>query len=344
MEVTVPVWDEPPVTVRQPRGDGVPTGPIVARCASTRSCVMILGLAGLGIVLPAQGGVLEVVSVLVQVGIVALFFLYGARLSTAEVVHGLSAWRVHAVIVASTFVVFPLMGLALTPLAPGVISQQLLAALVFVCLVPSTVQSSVAFTSIAGGDRAIAVVAASTSSLLGVFLTPLLVGLMLGGDVTVDAERRAAHRRAAAACRSSPGRSRGAGCDRGSCATTEGLRRFDRSTVLLVVYAGFSRGTNADVWSVLDWGDGLVVGAVCVGLLAVSSLVCWVAGRRFDRGAGVAIYFCGTNKSLAAGLPMASVLFSATTFPLMILPLMVYHQLQLIVGSAHRHQTVGARS
>ncbi|MBD1269398.1 bile acid:sodium symporter [Aeromicrobium tamlense] len=293
---------------------------------------MILGLAGLGIVLPAQGEVLEVVNVLVQVGIVALFFLYGARLSTAEVVHGLTAWRVHVLIVAVTFVVFPLLGLALSPLAPSVISQQLLTALVFLCLVPSTVQSSVAFTSIAGGDRAIAVVAASTSSLLGVFLTPLLVALLLGGDVTVDAEAilrivgllllpflagQVARRWLR------PWLVR----------HDVGLRRFDRSTVLLVVYAGFSRGTNADVWDVLDWGDGAVVAGVCAGLLAVSSLVCWLAGRRFGRGAQVAIYFCGTNKSLAAGLPMASVLFSATTFPLMILPLMVYHQLQLVVGS-----------
>lgn len=294
--------------------------------------VMILGLAGLGIVLPAQGEVLEVVNVLVQVGIVALFFLYGARLSTAEVVHGLTAWRVHVVIVAVTFVLFPLMGLALSPLAPSVISQQLLTALVFLCLVPSTVQSSVAFTSIAGGDRAIAVVAASTSSLLGVFLTPLLVALLLGGDVTVDAEAIArivgllllpflAGQVARRWLRPWLVRH------------DVGLRRFDRSTVLLVVYAGFSRGTNADVWDVLDWGDGAVVAGVCAGLLAVSSLVCWLAGRRFGRGAQVAIYFCGTNKSLAAGLPMASVLFSATTFPLMILPLMVYHQLQLVVGS-----------
>ncbi|MCD9154053.1 bile acid:sodium symporter family protein [Aeromicrobium duanguangcaii] len=294
--------------------------------------VMILGLAGLGIVLPAQGTVLEVVSVLVQVGIVALFFLYGARLSTGEVVHGLKVWRVHAVIVVSTFVLFPLLGLALSPLAPALVSQQLLAALVFVCLVPSTVQSSVAFTSIAGGDRAIAVVAASVSSLLGVFLTPLLVALMLGGDVHVDA-RAVLRIIGLLLLPFLAGQVARRWLRPWLLRHDVGLRRFDRSTVLLVVYAGFSRGTNADVWQVLDWTDGLVVAAVCVALLAVSSAVCWFAGRRFGRGAQVAVYFCGTNKSLAAGLPMASVLFSAATFPLMILPLMVYHQLQLIVGS-----------
>jgi len=112
-----------------------------------------------------------------------------------------------------------------------------------------------------------------------------------------------------------------------------GLRRFDRTTVLLVVYAGFSRGTNAGVWSQLRWTDAVIVTIVVVALLAVSSALCLLAGRPFDRGARVAIYFCGTNKSLAAGLPMASVLFTASTFPLMILPLMLYHQLQLVVGS-----------
>lgn len=293
---------------------------------------MILGLAGLGIVLPAQGTVLAVVGVLVQVGIVALFFLYGARLSTAEAVHGLTAWRPHVLIVSVTFALFPLVGLMLHPLSPALISHELLMALLFLCVVPSAVQSSVAFTSIAGGDRAIAVVAASLSSLLGVFLTPLLVSLMLGANAQIDAGTVARivglllvpflvgqlSRRWL----------------RGWLGDHEvALRRFDRSTVLLVVYAGFSRGTNADVWHVLDWTDALVVGSVCAGLLAIASAVCWAAGRGFGRAARIAIYFCGTNKSLAAGLPMASVLFSPETFPLMILPLMLYHQLQLIVST-----------
>lgn len=294
--------------------------------------LMMLALATLGIVLPAQGDVMTVVAIAVQVGIVLLFFLYGARLSTAEVWNGLKVWRVHLVIIASTFVVFPLMGLALTPLEPTVIGSSLMAALLFLCAVPSTVQSSVAFTSIAGGDRAIAVVAASISSLLGVFLTPLLVAVMIGGRADVDASAvlriigllllpflvgQVARR----------------WLRPWLVSHDVGLRRFDRTTVLLVVYAGFSRGTNAGVWSDLGWTDAVVVAVVVVGLLAASSAICLLAGRPFDRGARVAIYFCGTNKSLAAGLPMASVLFSAATFPLMILPLMFYHQLQLVVGS-----------
>ena len=294
--------------------------------------VAILGLAGLGIVLPAQGDALAVVSVLVQAGIVALFFLYGARLSTAEVVHGLTAWRTHLVIIGATFALFPLLGLALTPLAPDLISEQLLSALLFLCVVPSTVQSAVAFTSIAGGDRAIAVVAASTSSLLGVVLTPLLVSVMLSADAQIDASaivRIVGLLLLPFLAGQVARRWIGGWMD----SHERGLRRFDRSTVLLVVYAGFSRGTNADVWDVLDWTDAVVVAAVCVGLLLIASLVCWAAGRPFGRGPAIAIYFCGTNKSLAAGLPMASVLFSAETFPLMILPLMLYHQLQLIVGS-----------
>ncbi len=294
--------------------------------------VMMLALAGLGIVLPAQGTAMEIVNLLVHMGIVALFFLYGARLSTAQVWDGLKVWKVHVLIVASTFVLFPLAGLALSPLAPGVVSDQLLAAMVFVTLVPSTVQSSVAFTGIAGGNSAIAVVAASVSSLLGVFLTPLLVASMLGGN---------AHADGSAVVRIFGllllpflvGQGARRWLRPWLVRHDTGLRRFDRSTVLLVVYAGFSRGTNADVWHLLRWTDGLVVVAVCAGLLAAASGWCWLLARPFDRGARIAMYFCGTNKSLAAGLPMASVLFTATTFPLMILPLMLYHQLQLIVGS-----------
>lgn len=294
--------------------------------------VMILALAGLGVVAPAHGAALPVVTTLVQVGIFALFFLYGARLSTHEVWNGVRVWRVHLVIVSATFVLFPLLGLATTPLAPSVVSQELVAALLFLCVVPSTVQSSVAFTSIAGGDRAVAVVAASLSSLLGVFLTPLLVGLLLGANAHVDAS---------AVLRIFGllllpfvlGQLSRRWLRPWLVRHDRGLRRFDRSTVLLVVYSGFSQGTNADLWSALRWTDALVVAGVCVALLAVASVVCWAAGRGFDRGARIAVYFCGTNKSLAAGLPMASVLFTATTFPLMILPLMFYHQLQLLVGS-----------
>ncbi|HPU13798.1 MAG TPA: bile acid:sodium symporter family protein [Aeromicrobium sp.] len=294
--------------------------------------VLLLSFAGMGIVLPAQGTASEVVGVLVQIGIAMLFFLYGARLSTAEVRNGATAWRAHLLIVSITFGLFPLLGLSLHLFSPAAISPALLAALLFLCTVPSTVQSSVAFTGIAGGDGAVAVVAASLSSLLGVFLTPLLVAALIGSHaaITATAIGRIVLLLLLPFALGQLSRRWLAGWVNDHRST---LLRFDRSTVLLVVYAGFSKGTNAGVWSQLRWLDAAVVIVSVAALLAISSAYCLLASKRFDRGTQIAIYFCGTNKSLAAGLPIASVLFSASTFPLMILPLMLYHQLQLIVGS-----------
>ena len=140
--------------------------------------------------------------------------------------------------------------------------------------------------------------ARTRSSLLGVFLTPLLVGLLLGANAHVDAS---------AVLRIFGllllpfvlGQLSRRWLRPWLVRHDRGLRRFDRSTVLLVVYSGFSQGTNADLWSGLRWTDALVVAGVCVALLAVASVVCWAAGRGFDRGARIAVYFCGTNKLLA---------------------------------------------
>ncbi len=294
--------------------------------------ILLLAVAGTGIVLPADGSVAEVVAIAVQVGIALLFFLYGARLSTRQVKRGAASWRAHLTIVSLTFLAFPLLGLALSAFSPWLISNQLMAALLFLCAVPSTVQSSVALTGIAGGDGAVAVVAASLSSLLGVFLTPLLVAALIGShvEVTTTAILRIVSLLLVPFALGQLSRRWLRGPVKRHAVA---LARFDRSTVLLVVYAGFSQGTNSGVWLQLRWIDAAIVAVTVPLLLTASSLLCVLVGRKFDRATAIAIYFCGTNKSLAAGLPIASVLFSASVFPVMILPLMLYHQLQLIVGS-----------
>lgn len=294
----------------------------------------LVATAALASVLPAAGDALATLQVTAKIAIALLFFLYGARLSTSEAISGLKHWRLHTSILTTTFVVFPLLGLLTHLLVPSILTESLYAGVLLLCLVPSTVQSSVAFTSIARGNVAGAVVSASMSNLLGVFLTPLLVAsLMRGtGDVHVDGSsivkivlqlfvpfvagqlarpvigiwvRRHA----------SP------------------LRVVDRGSILLVVYVAFSEGVNAHVWSTLDTAAIIGLVAVCVVLLAF--VMGWTAltGRllRFGRGDRIALLFCGSKKSLASGLPMATVLFPAHQVALIVLPLMLFHQLQLIV-------------
>ena len=141
--------------------------------------VALLSTVALASVLPARGVVEDVLDQLIVVAIGFLFFLYGARLSTETMVAGMRHWRLHLLVLALTFVLFPLFGLALRLLPDGVLDGELAAGVLFLCLLPSTVQSSIAFTSVARGNVAAAICTASLSNVLGVLLTPLLVALLL---------------------------------------------------------------------------------------------------------------------------------------------------------------------
>src|SRR6202158_2428647 len=123
-------------------------------------------------------------AVATKVAIALLFALYGARLSPTQAWHGLRHWRLHLLVLAATFVAFPLLGLAARVLVPTILTPDLYTGLLFLCLVPSTVQASIRFTSLAHGNVPAAIVSASLSNMLGVVLTPLLVVVLMhtGGD------------------------------------------------------------------------------------------------------------------------------------------------------------------
>ncbi|NMB22894.1 MAG: bile acid:sodium symporter, partial [Corynebacterium sp.] len=128
--------------------------------------VLIILAVIIAIIVPARGTFAEWFDVAVKIAIALLFFLYGARLSTQEALNGLKHWRLHLTILAITFVIFPVIGVGLEPLL-FFISEDLYMGILFLTLVPSTVQSSVAFTSIAKGNIAGSIVAASLSNLAG---------------------------------------------------------------------------------------------------------------------------------------------------------------------------------
>lgn len=132
----------------------------------------LLAAVGLAALLPARGPAATAADLASTSAVALLFFLYGARLSTREALDGLRHWRLHLTVLACTFVLFPLLGLAARGLVPGLLTAPLYDGLLFLCLVPSTVQSSIAFTSIARGNVPAAICAGSFSSLAGIVLTP----------------------------------------------------------------------------------------------------------------------------------------------------------------------------
>ena len=140
--------------------------------------VALLLTVVLASVLPAQGSFAKAMDLVANAGIVLLFFLHGAKLSREAILAGAGHWRLHLTVLAATFVLFPLLGLGIAALPglPAVVATGML----FLTLLPSTVQSSIAFTSIARGNVAAAVCSASFSNFLGIFLTPLLVAVLMG--------------------------------------------------------------------------------------------------------------------------------------------------------------------
>ena len=283
---------------------------------------------------PARGMTLDVLDGLTPWVIGLLFFLYGARLSTAETVSGLRHWRLHLVILGTTFAVFPALGMAAQLLEPHVLTPGLASGVLLLCLVPSTVQSCVVNTRIAGGNVATAVVSASLSNLLGVFLTPALVAWLMSTDARVNADsivRIVLQLLAPFVLGQLLRRWVGDWVERHD----DRLKVFDRASIVLVVFVAFSKGTDAGLWSHTAVHDLLLVAAVCAALLAVTMAWCWGIGRLagFSREDQLPLLFCGSNKSLASGLPIASVLFPGPAVAFMVLPLMIYHQMQIIVGT-----------
>ncbi|MHC0432151.1 bile acid:sodium symporter family protein [Streptomyces sp. O3] len=308
----------------------------------------LVGTVGVAALFPARGTAADVASGASTAAIALLFFLYGARLSTREAVAGLRNWRLHLTVLACTFAVFPLLGLAAGGLVPYVLTPALYSGLLFLTLVPSTVQSSIAFTSIARGNVPAAICAGSFSSLVGVLLTPLLAAALIGGQAGFSADSlvkialqllapfvagqllRGWWNRKGRAQRA---RQAGGGRRAGFAARNRRvLALVDRGSILLVVYTAFSQGMVRGIWGQVTparLGALLAVEAV---LLAVMLALTWYGAKRlgFARADRIAIQFAGSKKSLAAGLPMASVLFGAQA-ALAVLPLMLFHQMQLMV-------------
>ncbi|MCC8338679.1 bile acid:sodium symporter [Streptomyces sp. R1] len=293
--------------------------------------LLLLGTVGLAALLPARGTGADVASGASTGAIAFLFFLYGARLSTREAMDGVRHWRLHVTVLACTFVVFPLLGLASRGLVPVFLTDPLYQGLLFLTLVPSTIQSSIAFTSIARGNVPAAICAGSFSSLVGIVVTPLLAAALLGGGAGFSADsvvkivlQLLVPFVAGQALRRWIG---------GFVARHKKvLGLVDRGSILLVVYTAFSEGMVQGIWhqvSPVRLAGLLAVEAV---LLAVMLVLTWYGakGLGFGREDRIAIQFAGSKKSLAAGLPMASVLFGAQA-SLAVLPLMLFHQMQLMV-------------
>ncbi|MDG2535015.1 bile acid:sodium symporter [Sphingomonas sp. HITSZ_GF] len=293
----------------------------------------LVGTVLLASLLPPRGALVPVFDMAADAGIVLLFFLHGAKLSRDAIVAGMRNWRLHLAVFASTYLLFPLLGLGfaqLPLLAPGIAMGVL-----FLALLPSTVQSSIAFTAMARGNVAAAVCSASFSNLIGIVLTPALVALLMQGShgmggVSLSAVEKIVMQLLVPFVAGHLLRPWiGSWVGRHKKLVT----LVDRGSILLVVYTAFGAAVVEGLWSKVSGLDLAILFLVCAVMLAIVLAATWFAARalRLPREDAVVLLFCGSKKSLASGVPMAGVLFPAAQVGVVLLPIMLFHQLQLIV-------------
>ncbi len=285
-------------------------------------------------VFPCSGTTAQVFNGVTNAAICLLFFLHGAKLPREAVIAGITHWRLHLTILTCTFVLLPLLGLLLKALALTLVTPDLYLGILFVCVLPSTVQSSIAFTSVARGNVPAAVCAASASNLLGIFLTPVLVGLIVvahaDGATSFDAIRNIALQLLLPFVAGQIARRWiGHWID----ASKVMLKTVDQGSILLVVYTAFSEAVNQGLWQQLP-RESLIGLVVIDALLLALIMVISTYGSRwlgFNKEDEITIVFCGSKKSLASGIPMAKILFAGNALGAVVLPLMLFHQIQLMV-------------
>ena len=297
----------------------------------------LIATVALATLLPARGGAVHGFELATNFAIALLFFLHGAKLSREAIVDGVGNWRLHVLVLASTYVLFPAIGLALTGLEAGWANPQFASGLLFLSLLPSTVQSSIAFTAMARGNVAAAVCSASLSNLLGIVATPLLLTLFGhmgggsgGGGVSLGAVRTIVVQLLLPFVAGHLLRPLIGGFVQRYKAI---LMPVDRSSILLVVYTAFSAAVVGGIWHRIDLADMAVLLGNSALILGVVMGVNVMAARLFKlpRGDAIVLLFCGSKKSLVSGVPMAGALFPAAQVGQIVLPLMMFHQLQLFV-------------
>ena len=293
---------------------------------------------GLAAILPELGSTESTIpwKPFIQVGIALLFFFYGLKLDPAQLRAGLSNWRLHVLIQVTTFLGFPLLVFALVNFVPG-LDPNFALGISYLGALPSTVSAAVVLVSISGGNVPAAIFNASISSLLGVVMTPFWMRVA-GGEVAGELDLWASivdlsikvvlpvilglvmHRYLFPKIKPYLNR----------------LKYLDQTVILSIVFTTFSESFSQRLFDSFSWLSlgGLSLVMLFILLLVVGILFLLVRVLSFSKEDQIAAIFCGSTKSLVHGVAIGKVLFpSAAIFGLVLLPVMLYHLQQLILGS-----------
>ncbi len=309
---------------------------LLRRLLPDRFILLLMCTLIVATLVPATGTALTAIGWLSNTAIFTLFFLHGARLAPQAVVDGAKRWRLQAAILGFGYLGFPAVMLGVSALLHGQLAPSLLLGLIFLGVLPTTVQSSIAYTSMARGNVAASVIASAVSNVLGVVLAPLLLAVIAStafGQFSLSGIGRVAMLLLF------------------PFALGQILRRWvlpsvqrhaklagmmDKLTIILAVYTAFAEASAQGVWQRIGPGELGGLALIVLVLLLVAFAAAWALGGAlgFNRADRITLLFAAAHKSLATGAPMARILFPPAIAGAVILPLLIYHQLQLMISAA----------
>mgnify|MGYP003515158789 FL=1 len=303
--------------------------------ALDRFTILLFVMVILASILPVSGHAAEIFSVITTAAIAVLFFLHGAKLSREAVRQGLTHWKLHGLVFAITFAVFPILGLLAKPILVPMLGQELYWGFLFMCFLPSTVQSSIAFTSVARGNVAAAVCSASFSNIIGMFITPIMVAFFILGQTShgFDPTSSIIQITLLLLVPFILGQILRPYVFPHMQKRPKIVKVFDQGSILMVVYGAFSSAVVAGLWSQISMSTLMLLILACSVLLTLIMLLSlyipkWLGFNVADQKT---IFFCGSKKTLASGVPMAQILFIGQPIGMIVLPIMIFHQIQLMV-------------
>lgn len=284
-----------------------------------------------------------------NIGVAIIFFFYGLKLNWTGLKAGLGHWRLHLVIQLTTFLLFPLLILTLYSIAPESEYKYWWIGTFYLAALPSTVSSSVVMVSIAGGNISAAIFNASVSSLIGIFITPLWMSILVDSSTLSVADLSGVIVSL---------------CLQVLLPVTAGLllhnilgsfaerhktslRYFDQAVILLIVFRAFAESFLEDMFTGYSAMELITLSILMLALFGIMLLIMKAVSSwmKFAREEQITVIFCGSKKSLVQGAVMGQILFpQANAFGLILLPLMIYHALQLVAGSILAQQMAAKRN
>jgi len=296
---------------------------------------LLIGTIILASFFPVYGNNANIANIIVQIAIFSLFFLNGVRLPRKEVLEGVKNWRLQGSIFFWVFAIMPIVGWVLSILGAGVLPENLIIGILFLGVLPSTVQSAVAYNSLAGGNVTASVIASALLNLTGIFVTPMLfAGLASASGVVISLESFWK----ICLILLLPfflGQIMQAYLMNWVIKRKKIIIYMDRGAIAIAVYVAFSGAVVAGIWtrtSLYEFGLLLIILILFLSFAFIGS---WLAGGllKFNRYDRKAFLFAGAHKSLAIGAPMAAILFPPEKAGMILLPILLYHLVQLIISA-----------